>query len=59
MVDDTNERNSDCTVDSDYSDSDSTICIECTESYADSIPGEQWIQCIKLQVLCPFQMYKK
>ncbi|KAF2890002.1 hypothetical protein ILUMI_16171, partial [Ignelater luminosus] len=25
---------------------ESTICLECTESYADSVPGEQWIQCI-------------
>ncbi|KAF2902436.1 hypothetical protein ILUMI_03748 [Ignelater luminosus] len=25
---------------------ESTICLECTESYADGVPGEQWIQCI-------------
>lgn len=28
------------------SDDESTICLECTESYVDSVLGEQWIKCI-------------
>lgn len=42
IADDTVDEN-DGNVDSD---DESTICLECTESYADSVPGEQWIQCI-------------
>ncbi|KAL3281016.1 hypothetical protein HHI36_004240 [Cryptolaemus montrouzieri] len=42
----TGERSADDATDSDCSDDDDTICLECTESYADSIPGEQWAQCI-------------
>ncbi|KAF9407014.1 hypothetical protein HW555_012818, partial [Spodoptera exigua] len=31
---------------SDVSDDDDTICLECTESYSASKPGEEWVQCI-------------
>ncbi|KAL3288254.1 hypothetical protein HHI36_002703 [Cryptolaemus montrouzieri] len=44
--DDTGEGNADDAIDSDCIDDDDTIRLECTESYADSIPGEQWVQCI-------------
>ncbi|KAL3288009.1 hypothetical protein HHI36_002461, partial [Cryptolaemus montrouzieri] len=43
---DTGERNADDAIDSDCRDDDDTIRLDCTESYADSIPGEQWVQCI-------------
>lgn len=29
----------------DESDEDETFCLECTESYSLSVPGEEWIQC--------------
>ncbi|CAH0686319.1 unnamed protein product [Spodoptera exigua] len=31
---------------SDVSDDDDAICLECTESYSASKPGEEWVQCI-------------
>ncbi|CAH2004209.1 unnamed protein product [Acanthoscelides obtectus] len=43
IADDTVDENDGNAVDSD---DESTICLECTESYVDSVPGEQWIQCI-------------
>ncbi|CAG9794402.1 unnamed protein product [Diatraea saccharalis] len=49
VADDTVDEN-DGNVDSD---DESTICLECTESYADSVPGEQWIQCITSSSILP------
>ncbi|CAH1980444.1 unnamed protein product [Acanthoscelides obtectus] len=43
IADDTAAENDGSAVDSD---DESTICLECTESYVDSVPGEQWIQCL-------------
>ncbi|CAH2089669.1 unnamed protein product [Euphydryas editha] len=47
----TKERAKEYTVDENdgnalNSDDESTICLECTEFYVDSVPGEQWVQCI-------------
>ncbi|CAH2105161.1 unnamed protein product [Euphydryas editha] len=30
----------------DSTNDESTICLECTEFYVNSVPGEQWVQCI-------------
>ncbi|KAL3266393.1 hypothetical protein HHI36_010570 [Cryptolaemus montrouzieri] len=46
--DDTGERNADDAIDSDCSHDDDTIRLECAESYADSIPGEQWVSVYNL-----------
>ncbi|CAH1992582.1 unnamed protein product [Acanthoscelides obtectus] len=43
IADDTVDENDGNAVDTD---DESTICLECIESYVDSVPGEQWIQCI-------------
>lgn len=42
VANDTVDENDDA-VDSD---DESTICLECTDSFANSVSGEEWIQCI-------------
>ncbi|KAF9419164.1 hypothetical protein HW555_004249 [Spodoptera exigua] len=37
-----------CLFGLDVSDDDDTICLEYTESYSASKPGEEWVQCITL-----------
>ncbi|KAL3279607.1 hypothetical protein HHI36_017113 [Cryptolaemus montrouzieri] len=39
----------------DCRDDDNTIRLECTESYADSIPGEQWFQCITCKLWADYK----
>ncbi|XP_053623521.1 uncharacterized protein LOC128682698 [Plodia interpunctella] len=39
-------KDNDAAASDESDDDDDTICIECTESYSVSLPGEEWIQCI-------------